>query len=187
MPLPSEGQAALMYWPTRRYEAAMKSLPAFANLRPVLIALLALMGSLLAAPALAADKEVPYWASLRVNEVNMRVGPAEDYRISWVYRRKNLPLRVLRLKEGWRLVEDPDGARGWMLSRFLTRERGGIVRGEGPAEMRASGEAGAPLLWRLAPGVTGKLGSCSNGWCQFEVDGHLGFVPEDRLWGAGAP
>jgi SH3-like domain-containing protein len=142
---------------------------------------------LLAAPAGAADSDVPYWASLRVDEVNMRVGPAEDYKISWVYHRKRLPMRVVRLKEGWRLVEDPDGGKGWILARFLTRERGAIVKGDTPADMREKGEAGAKLLWRLEPGVTGKLGDCVRGWCQFDVNGLLGFVEQDRLWGAGEP
>jgi SH3-like domain-containing protein len=84
---------------------------------------LAILGLLaVAAPARAADNEdVPYWASLRANEVNLRVGPAETYRIAWVYRREGLPMKVLRRMDGWRLVEDPDGARGWMLARFLTR------------------------------------------------------------------
>ena len=50
---------------------------------------------LFAARAGAADRAVPYWAALRVDEVNMRVGPGEDYRISWVYRRMQLPLRVI--------------------------------------------------------------------------------------------
>ena len=140
-----------------------------------------------AAPVAAQDSQVPYWASLRVDEVNMRVGPSEDYRIVWVYRRKQLPLRVVRRMEGWRLVEDPDGARGWMLARFLTRERGAIVTGEGLADMRANPNAGARLLWRLAPGVSGKLGECGAGWCRFDVGAKGGFVREQRLWGAGAP
>ena len=138
--------------------------------------------------ALAQDTvETPYWASIQVSEVNMRVGPAEDYRINWVYRRPLLPLKVLRLKEGWRLVQDPDGAQGWMLGRFLSRTRGAIVQGQGPAEMRAEASASAKLLWRLAAGVTGKLGDCADGWCRFVVGTRSGFVPQDRLWGAGEP
>ncbi len=140
-----------------------------------------------AAPAGAENRKVPYWASLRADEVNMRVGPAEEYRIAWVYRRKQLPMKVLRLKEGWRLVEDPDGSKGWMLARFLTLDRGAIVKGDGPAEMRENGDAGARLMWRLEPGVTGKLGDCAGGWCQFDTGGRLGFVPLERLWGAGEP
>jgi len=46
----------------------------------------------------------------------MRVGPGEDYRINWVYHRAHLPVKVLRVMEGWRLIEDPDGARGWVLA-----------------------------------------------------------------------
>jgi SH3-like domain-containing protein len=141
----------------------------------------------LAAPVAAQDARTPYWASLRVDEVNMRVGPGEDYRISWVFRRPQLPVRVIRLKEGWRLVEDPAGERGWMLARFLSRERGAIVKGEGPADLRERAGSEARLLWRLSPGVVGRLGSCDDGWCRFESEGHAGFVAEGRLWGAGEP
>ncbi len=130
---------------------------------------------------------MPYWASIRVSEVNMRVGPAESYRIDWVYRRAGLPMKVVRRQEGWRLVEDPDGTSGWILARFLSRERTALVVGMGPAEMRAEGRPGAPLRWRLEPGVTGKLDDCDAGWCQFDVGGRKGYVREDRLWGAGEP
>lgn len=146
---------------------------------------LAVMG--LAAPAAAQDAKVPYWASIRSEEVNMRVGPAEEYQIAWVYRRPQLPLKVLRVKDGWRLVQDPDGAKGWMNQRFLTRQRTGYVTGKDLAEMRQSGEASAKLLWRLAPGNVGLLGDCDAGWCQFELGKRKGFVAQDRLWGAGEP
>lgn len=142
-----------------------------------------------AGPAFAADdEEVPYWASLRASEVNLRVGPAESYRIAWVYHRPGLPMKVLRRMEGWRLVQDPEGARGWMLARFLKRDRGALVTGKGLVDMRDKGDSGARLLWRLEPGISGKLGDCESGWCRFEIDtGHAGFVPQERLWGAGNP
>lgn len=156
-------------------------------MRNRLLSLLFVAGCSLVSPLAAQDVEVPYWASIRVSEVNMRVGPGEDYRINWVYRRPHLPVKVLRMMEGWRLVQDPDGARGWMLARFLTRERGAIVRGKGLAEMREAGDEGARLLWKVQPGVVGKLGDCKAGWCKFEVERHLGFVRAERVWGAGEP
>ena len=140
-----------------------------------------------AAPASAQSHKTPYWASIQSSEVNMRVGPGEDYRIRWVYRRLQLPLKVLRLKEGWRQVEDPDGTRGWVLARFLSRNRGGIVVGEGLADMREKRDAASKLRWRLAPGVTGSLGDCAANWCEFDVAGRKGFVEQARLWGAGEP
>jgi SH3-like domain-containing protein len=156
-------------------------------MRNRLLSLLFAVGCLLAAPAAAQDVQVPYWASIRASEVNMRVGPGEDYRINWVYRRPHLPVKVLRMMEGWRLVQDPDGARGWMLARFLTRERGAIVQGRGMAEMREAGNGEARLLWKVQSGVVGKLGDCKAGWCRFEVEGHAGFVRAERVWGAGDP
>lgn len=142
----------------------------------------------LTVPALAQDAaKTPYWASVRSEEVNMRVGPGEDYRIVWVYKRPLLPLKVLRMKEGWRYVQDPGGARGWVLGSLLARKRGGYIQGKEPAEMREGAGAGSKLLWRLAPGVIGELGDCKNGWCGFAVGPRKGFVPQERIWGAGEP
>ncbi len=152
----------------------------------LLLSALALF-TLSATAAAGQDREVPYWASIRVGKVNMRVGPAETYNIAWVYRRKELPVKVLRLKEGWRLVEDPDGARGWVRGQFLSRDRTAIVRGKALAAMRDKGSEAAKLLWRVEPGVVGKLGDCAAGWCRFAVGPHLGFVREERLWGVGEP
>lgn len=150
---------------------------------------LAIAWSLAAAlPAHAEDRAVPYWAALRARQVNMRVGPSESYRISWVYRRQQLPIKVLRLKEGWRLVEDPDGARGWMLAQFLSPDRTALVVGEGLAEMRGGEGGSGALLWHMQPGVVGRLGACAAGWCRFDVGGgHVGYAPSARLWGSGAP
>lgn len=153
---------------------------AFRFLLPVVIAVVA-------TPVAAQDDEVPYWASIRATVVNMRVGPAESYKIDWVYKRVGLPLKVLRRKEGWRLVEDPDGARGWILARFLSRDRTAYVLGDHQTELRKEPSSSSPTLWLIEPGVTGKLDRCEAGWCAFDVDRHRGFVRQDRLWGAGDP
>lgn len=136
-----------------------------------------------ASPAAAQDEDVPYWASIRSSEVNMRVGPAESYRIDWVYKRPGLPVKVVRRQEGWRLIEDPDGTKGWVLGRFLSRDRTAIVMGNGNADMRAEAGESAPLRWHVEPGASGKLGDCDEGWCELDITGHKGFVREERLWG----
>ena len=151
------------------------------------LALLLMSPLVCAGPAAAQDREVPYWATLRAEEVNMRVGPSEAYPIQWVYRRQGLPVKVVRIMQGWRLVEDPDGERGWIVARLLDPDRGAIVVGEGLAEMRAAPEAGAKVLWRAEPGVTGKLGDCEAGWCEIDVARREGWVRAERLWGAGEP
>jgi len=142
---------------------------------------------LAAVPVSAQERELPYWASLRYDEVNMRVGPSEEYMIDWVYRRAGLPVKVIRLKEGWRYVEDPDGARGWIVSRLLDPERTAMVRGEGLAAIRNEPSDAGELKWNAEPGVIGWLGDCEDGWCEFDAGGHKGYVRQDRLWGVDEP
>lgn len=149
--------------------------------------ILAALGLLLAAPLAAQQREVPYWASIQWAEVNMRVGPSENYPIEWVYKRKGLPLKVVRVVDGWRLVQDPDGAQGWVIARSLTLQRGAIVIGDDVAEMRAEPNASSALRWKAQPGVTGKLGECEAGWCDFDVMGRRGWIQAERIWGAGEP
>jgi SH3-like domain-containing protein len=156
-------------------------------MRPLAALLLVLFPAFWAPHAAAQDREVPYWATLRVDEVNMRVGPSAAYPIAWVYRREGLPVKVVRVRQGWRLVQDPDGERGWIVARLLNPKRGAIVIGDGLADMREEPESGARLLWRVEPGVVGALGDCEEGWCRFDVGGRKGWVRAARLWGAGEP
>ena len=141
----------------------------------------------LAPSAQAQTRDVPYWASIRADEVNMRVGPSADYRIDWVYRRKGLPIKVIRVMEGWRLIQDPDGTQGWVVARLLDPKRGAIVIGDRLAPMRESPKRVGKLRWNASPGVVGALGKCELGWCEFDVAGRKGWVEATRLWGAGEP
>ena len=140
---------------------------------------------MLSPAAAQAEDDLPYWVTLTADKVNMRVGPARDYAIQWVYRRDGLPLKVVRLHEGWRLVEDQDGTRGWILSRFLSRARGAVVTGKG-AEIREKPGEGK-LMWRAERGVIGRLGDCDDGWCKLDVAGHKGWISAKSIWGDGKP
>lgn len=143
----------------------------------------------LASQARAQDREVPYWATIRgsASALNMRVGPSADYPIAWVYRRPGLPVKVLRVHESWRLVQDPSGTKGWVASRLLSPDRGAIVTGGRPAPMRDGPSESAALKWFIEAGVVGGLGDCMAGWCELRVGPRSGWVPQRRLWGAANP
>ena len=130
---------------------------------------------------------MPYWASIRASELNMRVGPSAEYKVAWVYRRPGLPVKVIRVMEGWRLIEDPAGDTGWVVARLLSPDRGAIVSGDAPAEMRDAPGRDAALKWRVEPGVVASLGDCEEGWCQVAIGERAGWIAQDRLWGAGSP
>jgi SH3-like domain-containing protein len=139
-------------------------------------------------PARAVDRAVPYWASMRTTAMNARKGPAKEYPIAWLYQRQQLPLKVIRVKESWRMIQDQDGDTGWVLAQFLSPDRTAVVTGKGLAEMRSAAGAEGGVLWQVEPGVVGKLGECAGGWCRLDTGaGHIGYLDQNRLWGVGAP
>ncbi|WCP12432.1 hypothetical protein sphantq_00831 [Sphingobium sp. AntQ-1] len=143
------------------------------------------VASLMAAGAVWAGpgKPVPYWASLSQDEARMRVGPSLDYPSNWIYRRRDLPVKVVQVLGLWRKVEDPDGAQGWMHVRLLSDTPTAIVRSE-VAPLRESPRDGARALFRAERGVVGRLGDCSGGWCNFDAKGQRGYVKASDVWGA---
>ena len=143
---------------------------------------LVLLMALSATLATAADRPVPYWASIAAGDALMRTGPGREYPAVWRYRREGLPVRVVQLHDSWRKVVDLDGTSGWMASVLLSAERTAIVVGE-ERPMRSAPDRGSRLLWRAAPGVVGRISHCEKGWCEFEVSGKAGFVETAGLWG----
>lgn len=144
---------------------------------------LLVLSSPASAGAAPAPAKPPYWASIRAREARMRTGPARTFPASWLYRRADLPVRVVQVFKEWRRVEDPDGTSGWMQGNLLSDARTAIVRGPTPVAMLDRPVAGARLLWRAAPGVVGRLSACTQGWCRFDVHGQAGFVELGGLWG----
>jgi len=141
-------------------------------------ALIAVVG-----PAAAqSDPELPYWASINVDEARMRKGPSPDVPVTWEYRRKDLPVRVIARFETWRKIEDPDGTTGWMAARLLSRTRTAIVIG-GIQAMRKDPSLSAAVSYRVEPGVVGRITDCKDGWCMFDVKGRKGWIQTDHIWG----
>jgi hypothetical protein len=76
-----------------------------------------------ATPGAAQDKKPPYWASIASGQAMTRTGPAKNYPGIWLYQRHDLPVRVIKKYENWRLIQDPDGTQGWMLVTLLSDRR----------------------------------------------------------------
>jgi SH3-like domain-containing protein len=127
---------------------------------------------------------LPRFAALRSDEVNLRAGPGTRYPIDWIYKRRDLPVEIQREFEVWRLVQDPDGIKGWVHQATLTGRRSFIVTG-GDATMRRDPKDNASAVAILKPGVIGRLRSCQAGsdWCQVQVGDHRGYLKRGQLWG----
>jgi SH3-like domain-containing protein len=129
------------------------------------------------------QRETPYMASIASGRAMMRTGPGQNYPGTWLYTRRDLPIRVVRVYRDWRMIEDPGGTRGWMLVSLLSDQRTGIVVGEGLAPLHESPDTASAVRFRAEPDVVGRLSRCRDGWCYFDVRGRGGYIRVERLWG----
>jgi SH3-like domain-containing protein len=138
-----------------------------------------------AAPAAAQEKKPPYWASIASGQAMMRTGPARNYPGTWLYQRRDLPIRVLKTYPNWRLIEDPDGTRGWMLVTLLSDRRTAIVKPGEPRPVRVEPNDGAKVRYLAEHGVVGRIDKCKSGWCRIEIGKRQGYIHTSDIWGVG--
>ena len=139
----------------------------------------------LAVPAVAQDKQPPYWASIASSEAMMRAGPGRNYPGLWLYKRRDLPIRVVKTYPNWRMIEDPDGTRGWMLVSLLSDRRTAIVKPGNVKPIRVAPDENSRARYLAEPGVVGRISKCSNGWCRIAVGDRRGFIRIADIWGVG--
>ena len=149
-------------------------------------AILALLVVAFAAPASAQDKKPPYWASIASGQAMMRTGPGRNYPGTWLYHRRDLPIRVLKVYPNWRLVEDPDGTQGWMLVTLLSDRRTALIKAGEPRPIRVTPDAGAKVHYRAQPGVVGRIDKCRAGWCRIEIGKRTGYISSGDIYGLSA-
>ena len=142
-----------------------------------------LSAAVLATPAAAQDKKPPYWASIASGEAMMRTGPGRNYPGVWLYKRRDLPVRVLQIYPNWRKIEDPDGEKGWMLVTLLSDRRTVIVKPGEARDIRTKPEAAAAVRYRVEAGVVGRIDDCSATWCRIEIGKRRGYIVRDALYG----
>ena len=136
-----------------------------------------------AAPAAAQDKQPPYWASIASGQAMTRTGPGKNYPGVWLYQRRDLPVRVVKKYENWRLIQDPDGAQGWMLVTLLSDRRTVMVKPGQPRAIRVGPYDSAKAQYQAAPGVVGRIEKCRESWCHIAVGNREGWIKTTDIWG----
>jgi SH3-like domain-containing protein len=137
----------------------------------------------LASAASAQEKQPPYWASIASGQAMTHTGPGRNYPNIWLYQRRDLPVRVVKKYDNWRMIEDPDGAQGWMLVTFLSDHRTAIVKPGQPRPIRVGAYDGAKVAYQAEPGVVGRISKCSSGWCRIEIGRQKGYIRTSDVWG----
>lgn len=134
---------------------------------------------------IAHAETVPYYASIKSKEANIRTGPSPRYPIQWVYQRKSWPVKVVATFETWRKISDIYGEIGWIHQNLLTRKRHVIINTNNDELVKSYrlpvDNAGVTQL--LENGVIAELVKCENDWCQIKIKRDKSWIKAASLWG----
>jgi SH3-like domain-containing protein len=133
---------------------------------------------------------LPRFVTLKSKKINLRVGPGQDYAVSWMYVKSGLPVEIIQEYDNWRRIRDADGTEGWVFHSMLSGDRSALAapwmrsKGEVFVNMRADERDTSGVVARMQPGVLMKIDECNGDWCHAEADGVKGYVSQAEIWGA---
>ena len=67
------------------------------------------------------------WLSLKYDKTYLRSGPSKQNKVLWTYKKKGLPIKVIRKKGDWYEVEMPERITGWISSTQISFKRRVLV------------------------------------------------------------
>ena len=127
-------------------------------------------------------EENNYYLLLKNNKVNVRYGPGFDYPIKFVYKKKNLPIRVIDKKENFRRIIDFKNNSGWIHTSQLKKGEAFILL-EDQILFKKPTKYSKPIL-KIAKGRLLVVKKCKKIWCKVKTENYTGWVKSEKVWGA---
>ena len=125
--------------------------------------------------------EENYFLMLKNKKVNVRYGPSFDYPIKYIYKKINLPVKVIDKKENFRRIIDNKKNGGWIHISQLKQSKSFIT-----VSNKILFKKPTKFSKPLAKIETGRLlivKKCERNWCLVETKSFKGWVDEENLWG----
>ena len=126
-------------------------------------------------------KENSYYLNLKNNEVNVRYGPGFDYPIKYVYKKKNLPIKVIDKKENFRRIIDFKKNSGWIHVSQLKKGKFLILLKDQILFSKPT-KYSKPIL-KILKGRLLLVKKCKKKWCKVKTEDYLGWIVTNNIWG----
>ena len=130
---------------------------------------------------LLSANENNYYLTLKYNKVNVRYGPGRDYPIKYVYKKKNLPLKVIDKKENFRKIIDFKKNGGWIHSSQLKKGKSFILLKD-QILFKNPTKYSKPIL-KINKGRLLIVKKCKKKWCKVKTENFLGWIETNEIWG----
>ena len=127
-------------------------------------------------------KENNYYLILKNNKVNVRYGPGFDYPIKFIYKKKNLPIRVIDKIENFRRIIDFKNNSGWIHTSQLKKSEAFILL-ENQILFTKPTKNSKPIL-KISKGRLLLVKKCKAKWCKIKTEKYIGWLKANNVWGS---
>ena len=129
--------------------------------------------------------KIPRMVSLKNSLTFMRSGPGKKYPITFEFRKKGYPLKIIAEYNNWRKVTTHSNITGWIHTQLLSSFSTAIIIRDTFLKKRPSNssKSKAKLLQNLLINIK----SCELNWCNIEIIKNkvfLGWVEKSSIWGS---
>ena len=120
--------------------------------------------------------------SLKKSKVNVRYGPGLDHPIKYIYRKINLPIKQIDMKDNFRRIIDLKNNSGWIHVSQLKKSNS-IITLKNKVLFKKPSNFSKPIV-KLGEGRLLIIKRCENNWCDVTTDNYSGWVKAENVWGS---
>ena len=125
--------------------------------------------------------EKNYFLMLKNNKVNVRYGPSFDYPIKYIYKKINLPLKVIDKKENFRRIIDHKKNSGWIHISQLRKSKS-LITTSAKILFKKPTKYSKPLA-KIEKGRLLIVNKCVKNWCNIKTNKFSGWIDKTNTWG----
>ncbi len=120
--------------------------------------------------------------SLKKSKVNVRYGPSFESPIKFLYKKINLPIKQIDVKENWRRIIDSKNNSGW-IHRSQLKSVNSLIPLEDKILFKKPTHFSKPLA-NIKKGRVLIVQKCKPNWCEVKSEKFKGWIKTNKIWGA---
>jgi len=120
--------------------------------------------------------------SLKKNKVNVRYGPSFESPIKYIYKKIDLPIKLIDKKENFRRIIDQKNNSGWIHISQLKKVNS-LIPLEDKILFRKPSIFSKPLA-KIEKGRVLIVQNCKENWCKIKSGKFKGWIETDNIWGS---
>tara|TARA_B100001057_G_scaffold348477_1_gene349833 strand:+ start:621 stop:1073 length:453 start_codon:yes stop_codon:yes gene_type:complete len=131
-------------------------------------------------PISASCEEI--FLSLKKNKVNVRYGPSFESPVKFIYKKINLPVKLIDKKENWRRIIDLKNNSGWIHNSQL-KNSNSLIPLSDTVLFKKPSFFSEPIA-KIEKGRVLVVNKCNDNWCKIKSQSYKGWISKENVWGS---